>query len=71
MDLDGLRREFADAVAAGAHAPGQAARMRPAREAAARRCLMPSDYRRRINRSTRRSGRHPRRPIRPRDAAAL
>ena len=39
MDLDGLRREFADAVAAGAHAPGQAARMRPAREAAARRCL--------------------------------
>jgi len=39
MDLDGLRREFADAVAAGAHARGQAARMRPAREAAARRCL--------------------------------
>jgi hypothetical protein len=39
MDLDGLRRELDDAAAAGAGARGHAARMRPARDVAARHCL--------------------------------
>jgi len=41
MDLEAVRRELADAVAGGAQAKarGHAARMRPAREVVARRCL--------------------------------
>jgi hypothetical protein len=39
MDMDGLRRELADAVVAGRQARLRAARMRPAREVVARRCF--------------------------------